>query len=151
MAANRLAFEFARPDAFKKVPGLRLFEGWRVDEIQMVFLNVKRFRSISVASLGGEHCLAGYPLFDFSQEEYYPTSFAALIKILELGRQLTVDDAPIEFNNSDWSDYRWKRSGIISAKLWRIASEDVAVWRPSITPSGDAAATINLFKDWNPM
>src|SRR4029078_1903923 len=58
------AFQVAQPDAFEKVPGLRLFvEGWRVDEIQMVFSNIKGFRSLSVIYLGGDNCLAGYPLF----------------------------------------------------------------------------------------
>ncbi|MBI2472130.1 MAG: tetratricopeptide repeat protein [Planctomycetes bacterium] len=149
---SNLAFQVALPEAFSNVPGLRLFiEGWRVDEIQMVFANVKNFRSISIAYLGGTHCLAGYPLFDFSKEEYYAASFAALLKVLELGRRSTVDDAPIEFNNPDWSRYCWKDSSIVSAKLWKISNEDVAVWRPSITPSGGTAAVINIFKEWNPI
>src|SRR5262249_37082073 len=42
--AAELAISVARPDAFKKAPDLRLFmEGWRVDEVQMVFLNIKRY------------------------------------------------------------------------------------------------------------
>jgi hypothetical protein len=150
---NDFAFRVAQPDSFKDVPGLRQFiEGWRVDEIQMVFSNLNRFRSISVAYLEGEHVLAGYPLFDFSAEEYYPFSFTVLLKILELGRGLKENDLPIQLDNHpDWTGYRWPDSSIVSAKLWKIASEEVAVWRPSITPSGDAAAIINYFKDWIPM
>jgi hypothetical protein len=74
-----------------------------------------------------------------------------LVRILELGKSLTVDDAPIKFERPDWSNYRWPDSSIVSAKLWKIADQDVAVWRPSITPSGEAAAIIQFFKDWVPM
>jgi Tfp pilus assembly protein PilF len=150
---NDLAFQLAQPESFRDVPGLRQFiEGWRVDEIQMVFSNLKRFRSISVAYLKGKHALAGYPLLDFSEEEYYPFSFTALLKILELGMGLKEDDLPIQLDDHpDWTGYRWPDSSIVSAKLWKIASEEVAVWRPSITPSGDAAAIISKFKDWIPM
>ena len=149
---DTFAFEFAQPEAFKEVPGLRMFiEGWRVDEIQMVFANIRRFRSLSIAYLGGDHCLAGYPLFDFSKEEYYPVSLAALVTTLELSQRLTVDDAPVAFEPPDRAHYRWKDSRIVSAKLWKIAEEDVAVWRPSITPTGEHGAVISRFKDWVPL
>jgi tetratricopeptide (TPR) repeat protein len=149
---DTFAFQVAQPEAFKDVPGLRIFvEGWRVDEIQMVFANVRRFRSLSIAYLGGDHCLAGYPLFDFSNEQYYAVSFEALLKTLDLSLRLTVDDAPAAFEPPDRTRYRWKDSSIVAAKLWKIGESDIAVWRPSITPSGEHGAVINRFKDWVPL
>lgn len=148
---DALAFELAAPEAFQALPGLRVFiEGWRVDEIQMVFSSLDRLRSISVAYLGGQHCLAGYPLFDFSHEAYYPISFSALLRVLEIGKTLTVDHRPIPLDVPDRSNYRWPESSIVSAKMWKIAKDEVTVWRPSLTPSGEAAALIQNFKDWEP-
>ena len=147
-----MAFNIAESIASDHLPGLRQFiEGWRIDEIQAVFLNLKNFRSISVAYLGGEHCLAGYPLFDFSKEEYYSFSFSFLRNWLERGQELDMDNMPIEYNNPDWNNYMWEDSSIVSTKLWKISENDVFVLRPSFTDSGDHAGQFIRWKDWDPM
>lgn len=150
--AAQTALELVRPEAFQQVPGLRIFiEGWRVDEAQMVLLNSKRYRSISVAYLGGGDCLAGFPLYDFSDESFYTTSFDALARILELGGQLPAETAPITMGRPDWRAYRWPNSEIVSATLWKSSGTPILVWRPSLTDTGKHAAILSRFLDWEPV
>jgi tetratricopeptide (TPR) repeat protein len=153
--AAATAIELANPDYYKKLPGLRLFiEGWRVDEIQMIFSNLQQYRSFSVAYLGGENCLAGYPVFDFSKAAYYPHSFNALLQVLDITNFIEGGLKPPEFNvkeDIDWSDYIFKDSEIMHCRFWKIAEEKTLVWRPSFVPQGGAAAVIQAFTNWEPL
>ena len=150
--AATFALKLADPKAYAHVPGLRIFiEGWRVDEVQMIFSNAARFRSISVAYLDGEHCLSGYPLFDFSNEAYYTYFFEALCVVLEMGVERLRDDPPVPFWRPDFTRHRWPTSDITRAKLWKFTDRELTVWRPSLTPSGDPASAINNFFDWEPL
>jgi hypothetical protein len=125
-------------------------EGWRVDENQLLFHNIDHFRSVSVLYLGGANCLGGYPLFDFSRDEYFDKSLALLVRHLERGTSRTVDQPPIQSGRPDPSVHVWRDSGIWSAKLWRNSGEETLVLRPSLTPDGGHAGLFNIFKDWTP-
>jgi Tfp pilus assembly protein PilF len=150
--AAEMAIQIADPKSFEKLTGLRIFiEGWRIDEIQMVFHNLKGYRSFSVIYLEGENCLAGYPVCDFSKPEYYEYSLNALKKILNASSFLPGDLSPIKFNvreDIDWNDYIYKDSPIKKCKFWKISDEKTMVWRPSLTDDGSAAAIIQQFYDW---
>jgi Tfp pilus assembly protein PilF len=147
--ASKFAFDLATPTKFGNLPDLRVFvEGWRVDEIQIVFSNLRSYRSISVLYLGGEHCLGGYPLLDCSNERYHSDSFEALVNVLNLSVGALSGHGPKGSGKPSWETHPWQDSAIVEAKMWRISGENAIVWRPSLLPSGDAAAIINHFREW---
>ncbi len=148
-AAELVAKDLVAQDIDADTPWLRRFiEGWRVDEVQMVFSNARNYRSISIAYLGGPHCLTGYPLFDFSRPEQYNAAFAGLVAHLKASAAQPMDAGPLTLDDALWTKHIWPGSALNEATFWRITDRHVTVWRPSLTPSGDAAAAINNFLEW---
>ena len=153
--AAEIAFNIVAPEYHQDLSGLRVFvEGWRIDEIQMIFSNIEHYRSISIVYFNGEHCLAGYPIFDFSDRAYYDYSFNALVKLIDMGIYRLETELPFQLNIKeiiDQNNYIFKDSSLTQAKFWEISNDKVMVCRPSLLPGGGATALINAFIDWIPI
>jgi len=131
---------------FKELPELRMFvEGWRLDEVQLLFSRLTKHRSISIAYVGGKHCLAGYPLLDCTTPELYERSLACLISLLEILGNRTCD-RPLEML-TDPREYDRMSKACKDAERWQISSEDVAVMRYERV-SKDNQLGISMCRDW---
>lgn len=142
------AAKFGYSEARLRLPALRAFvEGWRLDEIQSVFAGLKRFRSLSIAYVGGEHCLSGFPVFDFSSPSYYDGALEALGQTLKAAPR-SAGSAP-----DRGSDLRRKGFGVHAdsalraATLWRPYHDPVPVLRPDVG-GGEVHPFMQRFVDW---
>lgn len=146
--AARIALEESRK---RLMPGVRVFvEGWRIDEIQQVFHDLGRYRSLSVAYSDGAHYLAGHPIFDFSLATYYDQSLRALIKRLDHATQVADTRPAGRFGDRAPSGPAFPDSKLHQAMGWTCSGETVVVIRPDISPDGGVGSLIQRLLEWRP-
>ena len=136
-------------------PHSRIFiEGWRMNEIQMVFQNMKNYRSFSVAYFDGGHCISGYPIFDFSSDEYYEKSLVKLDKYLNIVQHRELENGPIKLSKENiilLKGYVSKNSFLRNAKLWMESDKEVLAACADMNANGKIEMIIYSYNDWEPV
>lgn len=138
------------------------YEGWCLDENQMILISEDKFDRIVLLYRSGVECFCRYPIIDFSNDKCFNQAVDSLFAYLNhkvianhkglrnpmlwrTTNNISGAEAstllPIEFYQTDLHNLRF----------WKTSGTQRFVLRPSVNDKGEVATITNLFHDWEPI